>query len=67
MSDPKKTPEEMPKDTPQAHDQQVLSEEYKKRQRRRSAAIAIGLVGLVASFYILTMVKLGPELFSRAL
>ena len=63
MSDPEKMPEEMPK----TWDQQMLSEEYKKRQRRRSAAIAIGLVGLVATFYILTMVKLGPELFSRAL
>ena len=44
-----------------------LSPEYKKRQRRRSIAIALGLVALVATFYAITIVKMGPELFSRAL
>ena len=67
MSDPKETPKENVTEIPEAQEQQVLSEEYKKRQRRRSLAIALGLIGLVASFYILTMVKMGPELFSRAL
>ncbi len=31
----------------------------KRQQRRRSIAIAIGLVGLVALFYVMTIVRLG--------
>ncbi|MCF6303372.1 MAG: hypothetical protein L3J13_09275 [Devosiaceae bacterium] len=59
MSEPKKNPDEP--------NQQLLSEEYKKRQRRRSIAIALGLVTLVIIFYALTIVKMGPDLFSRVL
>lgn len=44
-----------------------LSAEYKSRQRKRSIAIAVGLVLLVVIFYTLTIVKIGPELFSRDL
>lgn len=44
-----------------------LSQEYKKRQRKRSIAIALGLVALIITFYVLTIVKMGPELFSRSL
>ncbi len=31
----------------------------KRQQRRRSIAIALGLVGLVIMFYIMTIVRLG--------
>lgn len=44
-----------------------LSEKYKKRQRKRSIAIALGLVALIITFYVLTIVKMGPELFSRSI
>lgn len=52
---------------PKEQTQVQLAQEYKKRQRRRSIAIALGLVGLVITFYVLTIVKMGPELFSRPL
>jgi len=31
----------------------------KRQQRRRSIAIALGLVGLVVLFYVMTIVRLG--------
>ena len=37
------------------------------RQRKRSIAIALTLALLVLMFYLLTIVKMGPELFDRAL
>jgi hypothetical protein len=37
------------------------------RQRRRSIAIALVLGGLVLIFYVLTIVKMGPAVFDRAL
>ena len=42
-------------------------ERYRARQRRRSIAIALGLAILVAIFYALTIVKLGPTVFQRDL
>ena len=41
--------------------------EYRSRQRKRSIAIALGLALLVAIFYALTIVKLGPAIFQRDL
>jgi hypothetical protein len=43
------------------------SEEAKRQRRRRSVAIALGLLGLVALFYVLTIVKLGGNVLDRPL
>lgn len=43
----------------------VLSEEQKRRQRTRSIAIALSLTALVALFYVITIIKLGPAVLSR--
>ncbi|MCX5519978.1 hypothetical protein OSH10_16165 [Kaistia defluvii] len=37
-----------------------LTDEQKRRQRARSIAIAAVLFGLVALFYFVTIVKMGP-------
>jgi hypothetical protein len=39
----------------------------RKTQRRRSIALALALGGFALIFYILTIVKMGPALFDRAL
>jgi len=39
----------------------------RKAQRRRSIALALALGGFALIFYILTIVKMGPALFDRAL
>jgi accessory gene regulator protein AgrB len=39
----------------------VLTEEQLKRRKRRSLAIALVLTGLVVLFYVVTIVKLGPN------
>lgn len=44
-----------------------LTQEDKRRRRRRSIAIGLTLAGLVLLFYVLTIVKLGPEVFQRPL
>ncbi len=41
--------------------------EFQARRRRRSIALALALAGLVAVFYVLTIVKMGPGLFDRPL
>lgn len=41
--------------------------ERMRRQRGRSIAIALALAGLVVLFYIATMVRLGGNVFNRAL
>jgi hypothetical protein len=38
-----------------------------RRQRGRSIAIALALGGLVVLFYIATMIRLGGNVFNRAL
>lgn len=43
-----------------------LTEEQKKRQRIRSWAIAAVLLGMVALFYVVTIVRLGSNVASRA-
>lgn len=45
---------------------QGLTEEARRR-KRRSLAIAAVLFALVALFYALTVVKLGPQILSRPL
>jgi len=43
------------------------TEEQRRRQRARSIAIAVVLVGLVVLFYLVTIVKLGPGILDRPL
>jgi hypothetical protein len=42
-------------------------EQIKARVRKRSIALAVALGVLVVVFYVLTIVKMGPGLFDRAL
>jgi hypothetical protein len=39
----------------------VLSKEQLRQRNRRSVAIALVLAGLVAIFFVVTIVKLGPN------
>lgn len=41
--------------------------ERRKRQKRRSIAIGLALGGLVLLFYVATLVRLGGNVFNRAL
>jgi hypothetical protein len=43
----------------------VLTAEQKRRRRARSIAIALTLGALVLLFYIVTIVKLGPNVLTR--
>ena len=45
----------------------VLSAEQKRRRRARSIAIASVLGFLVLLFYVVTIVKLGPNVLNRPL
>lgn len=45
----------------------VLTEQQLRRRRARSIAIAIALGALVLLFYIVTIVKLGPNVLQRPL
>ena len=48
-------------------DNQVnMSEDELKKRRRRSVAIALILVAMVALFYIITIVRLGGNVAERA-
>ncbi|GAA0778698.1 hypothetical protein [Roseibium denhamense] len=44
-----------------------LTAEQEKKRRSRSLAIAGVLIGLVVLFYIVTIVKLGPDIMNRPL
>jgi hypothetical protein len=44
-----------------------LSPEEQKRRRKRSLALALMLGGLVLLFYVVTIAKLGPQVFQRPL
>jgi hypothetical protein len=46
---------------------QLPDEDMLRRRRRRSIALALVLAGLVAIFYVLTIVKMGPAVFDRAM
>jgi hypothetical protein len=43
----------------------VLTAEEKRRQRARSIAIALALAALVVIFYVVTIVRLGGNVFNR--
>ena len=45
----------------------LSNEEITKRRRRRSVALALVLGALVLIVYALTIAKLGPAVFDRAL
>lgn len=45
----------------------VLTPEQLRRRRARSIAIAVALAALVALFYAVTIVKLGPGVLRRPL
>jgi hypothetical protein len=45
----------------------VLTEEEKRRRRARSVALALALAGLAVTFFVITIVKLGPAVFNRPL
>lgn len=42
-------------------------DEFLRRRRRRSIAIALALCALVAIFYAITVIKLGPQILVRDL
>lgn len=44
-----------------------LTESQKKARRSRSIWLAVTLVALVVVFYLVTIVKLGPAIFDRAM
>jgi hypothetical protein len=41
--------------------------EDKARQKRRSRAIGLAVVGLVVLFYLITIFKMGPAIMNRSL
>ena len=43
----------------------ILTDEEKRRRRARSIAIAFALVGLVVMFYLVTILRLGGNVFNR--
>lgn len=45
----------------------VLTESERRRQRRRSIAIAAMLMGLVVLFYLVTIVRMGGNVAKRAM
>ncbi|KQN74409.1 hypothetical protein ASE94_20050 [Devosia sp. Leaf64] len=57
---------ETPVSQPNAADLQA-AEALKRVRRRRSLALAGALALFAITFYVLTIVKMGPALFDRAL
>jgi hypothetical protein len=43
----------------------ILTEEQLRRRRARSIAIALSLGALVLLFYVITIVKVGPNVLTR--
>ena len=52
---------------PQNDKQQAADAEFLARRRRRSVALGLALGAIVLIFYVLTIVKLGPNVFDRVL
>ncbi len=44
-----------------------LTEAQTKRRRSRSIAIALVLAALVVLFYVVTIIKMGPDILNRPL
>lgn len=54
--------------TMMAEDDRVkLTEAQKKARRSRSIAIALALAGFVIVMYLVTVVKMGPDILNRAM
>jgi predicted nucleic acid-binding Zn ribbon protein len=51
--------------TPEQEGTVILTDEEKRRRRTRSIAIAFALVGLVVMFYLVTILRLGGNVFNR--
>lgn len=45
----------------------ALTSEEEARRRKRSLAIALALGAMVVLFFVLTIVKLGPQILNRPL
>ena len=43
----------------------VLTEEQRRRRRTRSIVLGLVLAALAVLFYVVTVVKLGPNVFDR--
>lgn len=54
----------MPEDAPE---RTVLTEEQRRRRRARSVALALVLAGIALLFYLVTIVKIGPQVINRPL
>ena len=50
---------------PEENGHVVLTEEEKRRRRVRSIAIGFALAALVVIFYLVTIVRLGGNVFNR--
>ncbi|MEP3436903.1 MAG: hypothetical protein ABJN75_08985 [Hoeflea sp.] len=46
-------------------DKVELTEQQKKARRSRSVALAVVLAVLAVLFYVVTIIKIGPGIFSR--
>lgn len=57
----------MTEPNPPADKQQARDAEFLARRRRRSVALGLALGAIVLIFYVLTIVKLGPNVFDRVL
>ncbi len=57
----------MAESTPHSDKQVAANAEFAARRRRRSVALGLVLGALVLIFYVLTIVKLGPNVFDRVL
>jgi len=44
-----------------------LTDDQQKKRRSRSVAIALSLLAMVVLFYVVTIVKMGPEILNRPL
>ena len=53
--------------TPNNEKQAAGNAEFVSRRRRRSVALGLVLGAIVLIFYVLTIVKLGPNIFDRVL
>jgi hypothetical protein len=53
--------------TPSSDKQTARDAEFIARRRRRSVALGLALGAIVLIFYVLTIVKLGPNVFDRVL
>ncbi|WP_162484856.1 hypothetical protein [Devosia soli] len=57
----------MSKDSPSVPQTEAELEALKRVRRRRSIALAGALALFAITFYVLTIVKMGPAIFDRAL